>query len=470
METKPLFIPKKFRKLKLKVSCGRCGTWVYDHCKIANKEISKCPHHGDKHKFKIVVYEPNSKIRRTLVLSTRKLSEAIPLAIEFEQKIKQQNNPTIPEIKPEMKIKGNERQPILLTDCMARFMAYLQNDPAVVPEHERGRELSLQYVKDYSRTLKEFAACLQKNNYDLKTLRIDQLDKFMTGKFHQHILETKPGKMRTYNVYFNNLRAFVNYFISEGYELKNVFERVKKYSFSPKIEVITQEEYQKLLEIVQNPELGKQALSTGEVKSHFKDWLYDAIVLGGNSGRRRSEILSIRHGDVLDSEGVIKVEDIKSNKLKKISGDNKKYLFIPLNSALRSLLEKLNHGTEQPDRYLIGPDEAMSRKSMENFLTKAFSIYYKKLGTGRDLTWRSLRRSYATELSKQIGIENAHKIVGHSNIKVLKEHYISSKEMAKAVAGKDFDVFGENSKESNRMEELENTRQKTYDKQQSLER
>lgn len=50
------------------------------------------------------------------------------------------------------------------------------------------------------------------------------------------------------------------------------------------------------------------------------------------------------------------------------------------------------------DLYILAPFETMERRTIMDFMSKSFSHYYKKLKTGRDLTFYDLRKTYISHL------------------------------------------------------------------------
>jgi hypothetical protein len=91
---------------------------------------------------------------------------------------------------------------------------------------------------------------------------------------------------------------------------------------------------------------------------------------------------------------------------------------------------------------------------MSDTLTRGFSHYYDQLNTGRNLTFKCLRKTYITNLQIFFsGNGDTKAVTGHSDNQVIEENYIDKKEIAKA--SKNFSVF---SKENERNNELKNIR------------
>ena len=259
----------------------------------------------------------------------------------------------------------------------------------------------------------------------------------------------------------------------EEYELNNCFKIVKNRRVDPDIKTITLAEYSALLEISQKPELGKQLLSTGEVKNHYKPWLRDGFELGLETGRRREEIVKLKFCDIKkNEEGMeyIKVEDYKVNRQKNQEGDEKKYNPIPMTKSLHSLLLSMNYDRfKHTDKYILAPNEKMKRETMLQVLTKGFSHYYRQLKTGRELSFKSLRKTYISNLCAFMGVDNARLVTGHSTTQVMGDHYINKTIIGHTV--RNFENFAdEKPDEKKRADDLKKTRTKQTEKEITLER
>jgi hypothetical protein len=71
-------------------------------------------------------------------------------------------------------------------------------------------------------------------------------------------------------------------------------------------------------------------------------------------------------------------------------------------------------------------------------MNKGFSLYYKQLKTGRNLTFKCLRKTYITHLALSLGL-NARVITRHSGDDVLIKHYLDRRLIIKMA--ETFEVF-----------------------------
>lgn len=454
MQHKPLHIPpnKKFKGLK--ILCYGCGTLVNGVCKKTGKSLATCQF-ADKHRYKVIVHVPGTKNeRRVKVLETRNYDEAVKQAIDFQREVKEEAKGTEREKQGEpsqgieqrveqvREIKSVEpTKSYSLVGLMARYVGYLSGDPEIVPEFRR-KERSKKHLEDIERTFKYFALALKKSGYDATTLNVDGIDEQMIGKFHDYLLKELKLSNRSYNRALTNFTSFYNYLIGEGYQIRNPFKVIPRRSVTSNPEIIEQDEYEKLLEVVQNPELGVATLGTGETKNLYKPWVKDAIELGMHTGRRNEEIARMKWEDVHEEKGneplYIKVPDFKVNRQKGITGEDQKYIYVPITAGLRDLLDRLGYdhykGTE---KYILAPEEELDRETVKLLMGRSFSHYYDQLGTGKHLTYRCLRKTYITHLTEYMGIEDARLITKHSGTEVMANHYIDKKYITKTAQGFD---------------------------------
>ena len=190
----------------------------------------------------------------------------------------------------------------------------------------------------------------------------------------------------------------------------------------------------------------------------YRPYLADAIRLALESGRRREEIVNMRFSDIVpDNDGFsfIKVEDRKVNRIRnRTRQEDKKYVLVPVTDSLQKLLFEL--GLEQyrdTDNYILAPDEKISRgRIMCDALSRGFSHYYAQLNTGKELSFKCLRKTYLSQL--QVFTQGNAKIIsGHSDDAVLEKFYLDKSVIAKAAKG--FVVFP---KADERKQELQQIR------------
>lgn len=404
-------------------------------------------------------------------MDTRDVNEAIKQAIDFEREVKA-NTPRIEEKieKKTLAIKENQEQakPHLLVHALARYIGWLNNEG--VPAH-LVKERSSDHIKDVERALERLAECLKDSGYDLETLRVEDINDEMVGRIYAY-LGQKGFANRTFNKHFSYYTSFLKWYAEEyNYPSRNWFERVKRKKLNPNPEAITQSEYEALLKQI-TPENGIKEYKDGvkPTRSVYRPWLADGIRLALETGRRREEVVNLKWSSIAESDGVqyLKVEDYKVNRIQnRNSEEEKKFVYIPITDSLRSLLNDLGYREyANTDSFILAPKIEISRgRIMSDILSRGFTHYYDQLNTGRKLTFKSLRKTYITNLEIYMGNGNTKAITGHSDDQVIERNYIDKKEMAKAARG--FNVF---STESERAVDLKEIRKVSKNMNQQKER
>lgn len=91
------------------------------------------------------------------------------------------------------------------------------------------------------------------------------------------------------------------------------------------------------------------------------------------------------------------------------------------------------------DVYVLAPDvETKRNKVLSDVLSRGFTHFYSQLETGRQLTFKCLRKTFITNMSIYMG-GNAKAITGHSDDAVIENHYLNKESVVKAANG--FSVF-----------------------------
>ena len=428
-----LKIPKNKSIKGLFVYCNHCNSIVSAKCLKSNGNIDFCPY-SDKHVYKVVIYIPGTKKTRTRILETKDVDQAIIETLEFEKYLRENNY----EVEAPTERNSN---PELLIECMSMYLDYLNN--INIPAY-RQKVRSKGHINEVERYLRYFTECLQQHKIDYKTISIHQISDKHMGFFHTYILTDKGYNHVSFNKVLTIMKGFYNFLIDlSGYNIKNPFKLMRRLPVRPSIETITEEEYTELLKSI-DVKNAKQVLKTGENKYHYYPWLKFAIQLGLLTGRRRDEIINLRYSDIkYDKEGnpiYIESEDHKVNLAKgNMYESSRKLVYIPITKKLKEILiENGLHEFTGTDNYLLAPDKIENRETLKIQMSKGFSHYYGKLETGRNVTFKCLRKTYITHLALSLGL-NARVITTHSGDDVLIKHYLDRKLLLKVT--ENFDVF-----------------------------
>jgi integrase len=336
-----------------------------------------------------------------------------------------------------------------------------------VPAHEK-RERSQEHIKDVERALKLLVECLKENRYNLSTLEVEEINNEMVGKVFT-FLEEKKYSARTFNKVIGFYTSFISWY-SKEYDIlmRNYFERIHRKNLNPKPESITYKEFEALLEKV-IPENGLKEYENGvkPERNLYRPWLVHGFLLALETGRRREEVINMKWNDIKESEGTqfIKIEDFKVNRIQnRIKPEEKKFVYVPITESLSELLKEMGEDKYKgTNKFILAPESTISRKKvMADILSKGFSHFYKQLNTGRNLTFKCLRKTYITRLEIFMGHANTKAITGHSDDSVIEKSYLDKRELAKAA--KNFQVFRNEEERGNNLKEIRET-SKTNSKQ-----
>ncbi len=454
---KPLEKPQSRGDFGLKVDCSFCDTLV-SGCRLNGKSLACCAH-PECLSYKIIGYEKGTGKRRTKNLKTKIYKEARVEAALFQNELKNNKRPEpsiqTPEIIVPAKVEIQTATTPLLINEMGSYMAFLRGADTV-PEHKR-RARSEAHCKSVENHLFEFIKAI-KDDYIVKEIRINGVSEDMIGKYHKSILSRNLSP-RSYNKMIGAMGTFYNHLKRNGKINANPFSGIIRKPETHKISVLTKEEFDALINVLQKPELGKRNVGT-ETKDYYREWVLPAVKIGLMSGRRAEEILRSKFSDIeTDENGEmvnLSVIDYKVSRQQNRLEDNPKRINVPLTEELKQVLRELNYEElKDSEEYIIGNSEAMDRQTMKVFLGRAFSHYWEKTDYAKTkkASYKILRKTFLSSLASSIGISSARVVSQHSDTKVLEEHYISTQVLG--MTAKNFSVF---SKSEERQAELNKLR------------
>ncbi len=436
--------------------CMSCQRNISLKCFENGKSLKQCPHTED-HVYKMYVHVKGTKnSRKTKILNARAKLEAEIEGLQFRKETNENSfeREAMPAVEKRTKSKNT---PHLLVHAMARYIGFLNNEN--VPEH-RIELRSRDHIKDVERALEEFVQCLKQNEFDLSTFSVEQINDELMGKLYAYYNSRKFAPI-TYNKRLSHLTSFMNHYI-KTYDkgLENWFEGIGRKPVNTNSEAISSRaEFESLLKIVTSENGVKEYHNeTKPTRNVYRPWLADGFKLALQTGRRREEVVNLNFKDVITSdEGIpilIKVEDYKVNRIQHQSDEaGKKFIYVPITQALYQLLFELGYEKYKgTDTYMLAPEIQSNRsRAMCDTLSRGFSHFYEQLNTGRKLTFKSLRKTYITNLSIFMG-GNAKSVTGHSDDAVIEKHYLDKQAIAKAAIG--FDVFPKEIERQNQLEQI----------------
>ena len=437
----------KTNKIKgLFVYCTKCKLKVTDKCGSTGKRASSCAD-KEKHKYKVIVKIPGGNgAVKTKLLDTRDENEAVLQTFAYKAELEKCNYSTkLVETKTEV--------PKTVLDAMAFYLAYLENE---TPHEQEHKHRTKDYKDEVARYFNYFSDYLQKDmDINSSLFLFEKLDKNVVGKLKSYLLVTRNYAPKTYNKFVGLMRIFVNFMTEEfDYRMKNPFKAFKRLHVEVKINTIENKEFHALLSKIE-PEGSTQEFEAREPdknnkkkrykKNRYKPWLKEAMLLALLTGRRREEIVSMKFNGIIENEAgepiTICIEDFKVNRGNGLTAkEARKKIYVPVITPLRKLLYEMGYYENKgKDIYILAPYETMERRTMMDFISKSFSFYYKKLNTGKELTYYDLRKTYISHLYATHG-EKARIITKHSGLDVMMDHYID--ENAISEIAMDFGLFG----------------------------
>lgn len=461
-------IPAHLKSPGFYIKCRHCNTWVSKNkCRETEKHISQCPHQ-DKLQYISVIQVPNSSRRDILTLDTRNVNKAFEMYAQHRRSVKEGN--TVEKEIQQVNIKNTETEKTFFSieELIQKYIAHL--DGADMPEHKKKKSLSKRHLADIKRVVeKYFPECLKQNGIDAGKQSIDAVNDDVAVAFHRQ-LEGREVSARSYNKYMGVMQTFFSFLTKNKYGRNNPFAGFSKKDARGKDPVIiTEEQLEKLLKEFRNKdsEYGKQVYPSGS-KNLYREFLPDAVLYSLFSGRRLTECFFSKWNQIQVENGIpvrIEVVDRKGTNLKRSANASPKIVYVPVSRDLMNFLNSKGYREKiGMDEYIIAPHEKGARENLALYTSRAFSHYSQKLFGENHPTFHSLRRTYATQLSREIGPDKARIILGWKSANILQDHYISPKAMS--TLAKDFSVFGEN--RENEIQEIRNKKQ--LQQQNTLER
>ena len=450
---KPLYLKpsQKIPGANLVIYCTACNTNIYDVCRQSGLPIQQCKN-GHRHRFKLYYKCPTTGKILSKTFESRDYEEVRGQVLKILEEVEQKKS------HPES-VNRIEKNNELLLILMSKYLVYLSGSEDVPLQHRKER--SQAYVSETEYILKGFLDSTSKTNLDTQAMKATDVNNKMVGVYYNYLVNEKEYSNRSVNKAIASLRGFYNYLIQyEEMAISNPFRNIVKKPVIPNPQVISHDEFNKLLSVITYDNGNFQCKGEKQHRNYFYPQLDKIFLLFLLTGRRRNEVVNMKFDNILTNESgnlnVIKVEDLKVNRIQGVTDESaKKFVYVPVSSELNELLHELGYEKYKgTDKYIIAPEDTTDRKYLADLFSRAFGHYYSLLGTGRKLSLKCLRKTYITNLSLLMG-SNVKEVTGHSGDAVLK-HYINPQSVAEGLRG--FSVFG--SKES-RHTELSKVRAQT---------
>ena len=415
-------------------------TGLHIVCKKCNKliEVTSAPYKGCSHPFSRQKYKAIIKLnggRKTRDLRSMEYDEAIMELLDFKNELL---NPIKLSIAPKIV----EDKPELLLDCIMMYSDWLENvDVPFFEKKPRTRE----YIRDTIGYVCKLKNYLDKQGYKTNTLTINQVDKSIVNKYFEELYKNSKS-ISTYNHNIRALKGFYKFLIvTKGYELFNPMASARLKNESPNPINIADSDFDKIIQSCSDENNSIHVYKNGVKKKMYRNYTKNAFEIIAYTGMRNTEAISIKYSDIiLDENGELDYVmgiDLKYEKAHNYDqSKSTKVVPIPYSPELEDLLNRLDYKDHLgEDRYLIGPDEDISRDSMAKLLSHSFKFYRDKSGVTAKIGLKHLRKSFLTKIETQTGLVES---LGYQKTKsVIQKNYMVKTQVAKAVKEKGFRLF-----------------------------
>ncbi len=403
-------------------------------CKTCRVDNPKCKHY-DRQLYRVRIHIPgNSKSVRTKFLEAENYNDAVAECVDFER---------------ELKSNGYERTMVTfsetstdynIVDALVKYREYMEGKSQYA--HLK-KNLSEGHIDESIRFCYYFTnnIALKKN---MKRTRPTDVDINDVSNFYKWAEENYAPK--TVNKILIAVRAFFEFLIEiENINMKNPFRKyVRKVDTPATIDTITEVEFNKILDAVDNHNPLVKLGGRGEIKNMYRPYLKDGFYLFLLTGGRREEVVDLKWSDIYTLDSGVKTFIVENLKVKRIKKNAKEYVkYFPINKDLEDFLIKLGMGEKLGrDEYILFPERDFSSQGLMDILSKCFTYYKEAAGITKNISLSNLRKTYISWHNQVLGVDTG-LVTNSADRNVLKNHYIDPKIMsAVEKAALEVRVFG----------------------------
>jgi integrase len=360
----------------------------------------------------------NSKSVRTKFLEADNYNDAVAECVDFER---------------ELKSNGYERTFVTFSesstdysigDAVVKYREYMSGESKFAHLKKNVSQGHIDESVRYCWLLVENVA-LRKN---IKKTRPSDIDITDVSNFYKWAEENYAPK--TFNKVLIAVRSFFEFLIEiENFDMKNPFRKyVPKVVAPPTIEIITEEEFNSILDAVDKIDPIIKLGGKGKIENRYKPFLKDGFKLFLLTGGRREEVVNLKWSNIYSTPQGIKlfiIDNLKVKRLKKNNEVCKKH--IAINADLEDFLIELGMNEKiGMDEYILMPVRDRNTETLMNDLSKGFSFYKESAGITKDISLSNLRKTYLTWHHQILGDETG-LVSSHSTTQVLEKYYLDPK-------------------------------------------
>jgi integrase len=351
-------------------------------CKKCNEDNSKCKHY-ESQVYRVRVHVPGTKNTvKTKVLEAVDYDDAVVEAIAFKKGLSANNFSNV-------ELTSGEGNDYSIVDAFVRYNQYLDG---VSSYAHLKKNIGKGYKEELIRYCTFFCRNLNKTK-DITKSRIKDINREDVSSFYSWA-EKHYGE-KTFNKCMAAVKGFFEFLINvEEIEMKNplrVYER--KVVVNPVVDVVTKEEFDLILEAVDNLCPMLQLGGKGERKNMYRPYLKDAYRLFLYTGCRREELVRLRWSDIFETDEKVKLLIVENLKVQRIKKRQSVIKPVPITSELMDLLMEMGYKDKYTtNEYILHPDRDLGLQSLMDLLSKSFTHYWKSTGVNRNHSLRTLRK------------------------------------------------------------------------------
>jgi integrase len=378
--------------------------------------------HVERQRYQSRVYNPFTQTVNCIkAYETRDIEEAFTLHREYIASLKA-NEYNVTFEKPD---KADQTPEIVfINDAAKKYIDWMQDID--LPRHKK-KNLTVGYIREQESYVTRFLKIVKQHEGKISSFPAVNISDKHVGYLDAALGEEDKTSNATYNGYMKAGRYFVTYLIDElGLAMKNPFQDVALLTVHNDPESITETELQHFLTLI-TPEngIGSKGIKKVSAVHHYRPWLKKVILLGLLTGERLDGLVNLRWS--YREGSLFKIPNGKVNQLKK---EQTNFSYTPITEDLEELLKQFE--IIAPDAYIIEPEIA-NRDTLKKIISKAFTHYWRHTGSKKEVSFKHLRKTYVTMLTKAIG-ERA-LFVKHNEDKTAVRHYLDKKELLEKTHG-----------------------------------
>ena len=403
-------------------------------CKTCRVDNSKCRHY-DRQVYRVRIHVPGTKnATKSFYLEAKNYNDAIIEGALIEKELIQNGFEKVKQIDS---VSLNDYS---IGDALVKYREYMSGESNYAHLKKNVSQEHIDECVRFCWKLVENVA-LTKN---IKRTRPTDIKIEDVSNFYKWAEQNYSST--TFNKCFNAIRTFFEFLIDiENIDMKNPFRNfVPKVVTPSNIDIITEDEFNQILDAVDTFSPFITLGGKGEKKNMFRPYLKDGFKLFLLTGGRREEVVDLKWSDIFSTPQGVKLFIIDNLKVKRMKKDNKECKkYIGINVDLEDFLIELGMNEKiGTDKYILYPNRTSTTKTIMTDLSRGFSHYKDGAGIKKDISLSNLRKTYLTWHHQVLG-DDTGLVSSHSTTQVLEKYYLDPKVLtAVEISALNVRVFG----------------------------